>query len=195
MKPAKSLLFLLAPVLVAVVIATMGNMPAQAQDDGPTVRKEVDLVLNREYELIIGNGGVYMDNSRHIGTLIVKAEEFTRTTSWFNFTQRTLDISVVDKDGQEFDTVYGVVRVYFNLDKVQYDRWIEPDNNMSIWYFDEPAGGWKKCVTHWERVAGLPKGRLWCLVHQYTRYGIAWTKPTLVMKLAKAAAQTATPTP
>jgi hypothetical protein len=183
-----------AMLLILVTLLTV-NTGVFAQDGGPN-RKEVDLVLNKVYEVFIGNGGVFLDKSRHIGTLVVKAEEFNRPESWFIFTQRILDIQVYDKDGQEFETVYGLIRVYFNLDKVQYDRWIEPDNNMSIWYFDELNGGWHKCVTHWESTPGLPRGRLWCVVHHYTRYGLAWTKPTLVMKLEKAnAALTASPTP
>lgn len=182
-------------VLLAVLLLASVLPVSAFQGEGP-LKKEVELVLNKTYEVFIGNGGVYIDNSRHIGTLVVKAEEFPdNRASWHQFTQRLIDIRVYKKNGAPFDTVFGLVRVYFNLDKFQYDKWLDDESNMSIWYFDELAGGWRKCTTHWEPVAGLQKGRLWCLVHHYTRYGLAWTKPTLIMKLIKAGIITVTPTP
>jgi hypothetical protein len=66
---------------------------------------------------------------------------------------------------------------------------------MSIWYFDEVAGGWHKCVTHWEPTPGEGQGRLWCLAHRYALYGLAYTKPTLIMQLIKQGLITVTPTP
>lgn len=185
--------FWLLPVLLVLVVSAFGE--ARADEGGP-LRREVELVLNKSYEVFIGNGGVYMDNSRHIGTLVLRAEDApSRPGQWHVFTQRLMDIRVYDKDGQAFGTVYGLVRVYFNLDKHQYEKWTDETSNMSIWYFDELNGGWHKCVTHWEPVAGLARGRLWCVVHHYTRYGLAYTQPTLIAKLIKQGVITATPTP
>lgn len=192
------LIFRAALFLLPIVLLGIATMPALAfqQGSGP-ITKEIPLVMNKEYELFIGNGGVYMDNSRHIGTLVLKSEEWpaNRSQSWQQFTQRLLDIRVYEKGGGEFDAVYGVVRVYFNLDSEQYDMWQDEERNMSIWQFDELNGGWRKCVTHWEPAPGLRFGRLWCLVKQYTRYGLAWTQPTLIMKLIKQGVITVTPTP
>ncbi len=187
----RGLLFLLP---LSVLVA--GVLPAFAFQD-ETLHKEVPLVLNKSYDVFIGNGGVYLDNSQMVGTLVLKSEYFpaSRWQSWWQFTQRILDVSAYDQAGKPYGTVYGLVRVYFNLDKTQYDKWIAEDSNMSIWYFEQPVGGWHKCVTHWEAVAGLPKGRLWCLAHQYTRYGLAYTQPTLLMKMIKGGTITVTPTP
>jgi hypothetical protein len=114
---------------------------------------------------------------------------------WHVFTQRLIDVHVYDKDGGAFDTVYGLVRVFFTLDKFQYEKWNDPESNMSIWYFDDKLGGWHKCVTHWEPAPGDNKGRLWCVVHKYALYGLAYTAPTLRMKLIKSGVITVTPTP
>lgn len=193
MQISRSRIFLLILFLVALILVTMGEARAQ---DGGTLRREIDLVMNKSYELFVGNAGIYMDNSQHIGTLVITAEENpSRPLGWHVFTQRPLDIQVYNKDGKPFEIVWGLVRVYFNLDKFQYDKWVDPDSNMSIWYFDQLNGGWHKCVTHWQSVAGLPKGRLWCVVHHYTRYGLAFTQPTMEMKLIKQGIITPTPTP
>jgi hypothetical protein len=190
----RALLFMLPVFVLALSVA-----PAFAFQEGgnPVIRKELPLVMNKSYELFIGNGGVYMDNSRHIGTLVLKSEEWpeNRSQSWQQFTQRLLDVRVYEKGGAPFDRVYGIVRVYFNLDSIQYDMWQDEERNMSIWQFDELNGGWRKCVTHWEPAPGLRFGRLWCLVKQYTRYGLAWTQPTLLMKLIKQGVITVTPSP
>ncbi len=183
------LLALLALALVAVVI------PVSAfQGEGP-LRREVDLVFDQIYDVSIGNGGVFIDNSQMRGTMVLRAEEWNRQESWHQFTQRLIDFQVYDRNGDPFEWVYGNVRIYFNLDKFQYDKWVDEEANMSIWYFAQPEGGWRKCPTHWEATPGLAKGRLWCLARHYTRYGLAWTKPTLLMQLIKHGLITATPSP
>lgn len=185
-------------LLAGLVLGGLALMASSALADegGPTQTREVQLVFNKSYDVNIGNGGVYIDNSRHIGTLIVKTVNPTRRPGmWHYFTQRLLDVRVYDKDNVPFDTVYGLVRVYFNLDKYQYQVWSDEASNMSIWYFDELLGGWHKCATHWEPVAGSVQGRLWCPIHRYALYGLAYTKPTLLMQLIKAGLITVTPTP
>jgi hypothetical protein len=185
---------LLALLLFAFVFLNVSQ--AWADEGGGTMRKEVDVVMNKSYELFIGNGGVFLDNSRHIGTLVIKSIEPTRRAGmWHVFTQRLIDVRMYEKDGGTFTSVYGLVRVYFNLDKFQYDKWSDPQSNMSIWYFDEQNGGWHKCTTHWEPAPGLSRGRLWCLVHRFALYGLAYTQPTMIMKLIKQGVITVTPTP
>lgn len=170
-------------------------LPVRAfQGEGP-LRREVELVFNKPYEVFIGNGGIFIDNSQMRGTMVLQSEDWSRVQSWHQFTQRILDFQVYDRNGKPFEWVYGNVRVYFNLDKFQYDKWIDEEANMSIWYFDKLNGGWRKCATHWEPAPGLPKGRLWCLVRYYTRYGLAWTQPTMTMKLIKQGLITVTPSP
>lgn len=183
-------------VVVALALVVM-VLPASAfQGEGP-LRREVELVFNQPYDVSIGNGGVFLDNSQMRGTLVLRAEESRGKfgLSWHQFTQRIIDFQVYERDGDPFEWVYGNVRIYFNLDKFQYDKWIDEEANMSIWYFDKLAGGWKKCPTHWEATPGLDKGRLWCLARHYTRYGVAWTQPTMVMKLIKLGTITVTPSP
>jgi hypothetical protein len=187
------LVFRIALFTLPFIIMAAGVVPALAFQQ--VVTEEVRLEFNKDYDVFIGNGGIFIDNSQLKGTLVLKSQEFPpeRTMSWHKFTQRLLDFRVYQEDGDPFEWVYGVVRVYFNLDDAQYDRWVNKQNNMSIWYKDELNGGWRKCVTHWESVPGQPKGRLWCVVRHYTQYGLAWTQPTIIMKMAKLG--TATPTP
>jgi hypothetical protein len=189
------LVFRIALFLLSALVLAVSVFPVLAFQQTQT--EEVKLVFNKDYDVFIGNGGIFIDDSQFRGTLVLKSEQFPedRPMSWHKFTQRILDFRVYQEDGDPFEWVYGLVRVYFNLDDSQYDRWADKRNNMSIWYFDELSGGWKKCVTHWESVPGLPKGRLWCVVRHYTRYGLAWTQPTILMKMIKLGTITVTPTP
>jgi hypothetical protein len=188
------IIFRVVLFLLPVIILVVSVMPAFASQRAQ--RKQVDLDFGKTYDISIGNGGIFIEDSKMRGTMVLKAEEFPaeRTMSWHKFTQRILDFRVYQKDGDPFEWVYGEVRVYFNLDRGQYDRWADKKNNMSIWYFDEVRGGWKKCVTHWESTPGVPQGRLWCVVRHYTRYGLAWTQPTILMKMLKLGTKTVTPT-
>jgi hypothetical protein len=185
---------MIAILLVAVLVTMVREARADGGDN--PLKREVPLVFNKSYDIFIGNGGVYIDNSRHIGTLVVKSIRPThRPLMWHVFTQNLIDVRIFDKDDKPFTTVYGLIRVYFNLDKFQYQQWSDPVSNMSIWYFDETLGGWLKCSTHWEAVAGAAQGRLWCPIHRFALYGLAYTKPTIIMKLIKAGIITVTPTP
>lgn len=189
-KIARWLLFALLAITLLIAV-----LPVSAfQGEGP-LRREVELVFNQTYEVIIGNAGIFIDNSQMRGTLVLRAMEWEREQAYQMFTQRIVDFQVYDRNGDPFEWVYGNVRVYFNLDKTQYDKWIDEEANMSIWYFDKLNGGWRKCPTHWEPAPGLAKGRLWCMVRYYTRYGLAWTQPTLTMKLIKQGVITVTPSP
>lgn len=192
--PNNKVLYRIALFLLPVILLAVSVMPAIASQQAQ--RKEVKLEFNKDYDVSIGNGGIFIDNSQFRGTLVLKSEEFPaeRVNSWHKFTQRILDFRVYQNDGDPFKWVYGTVRVYFNLDRGQYSRWVDKKNNMSIWYFDELGGGWKKCVTHWESTPGVPQGRLWCVVRHYTRYGLAYTQPTILMKMLKLGTKTATPT-
>jgi hypothetical protein len=177
---------------------------AALQGSGP-FRREVEVVFDQDYDVFIGNGGVSLDDSKHRGTFVLRAEQFSAVpVSWQQYTQKILDLQMYNRNGEPFEWVYGVVRVYFNLDKFQYDKWLDETSNMNIWYYNKEVGGWRKCTTHWESVPGNPQGRLWCLVKYWTRYGIAWTRPTLKMKFEKlygtytptpTSTPTATPTP
>ncbi len=182
--------------LLLACILLGGAAEARADGGDNPQKREVALVFNKSYDIFIGNGGVYIDNSRQIGTLVLKLLEPTRRPGmWHYFTQNLIDVRVFDKDGAAFTSVYGLVRAYFNLDKFQYAKWTDPTSNMSIWYFDETLGGWHKCTTHWEPAKGSSTGRLWCPLHRYALYGLAFTQPTLIMQLIKNGVITVTPTP
>ncbi|MGH2581345.1 MAG: hypothetical protein ACRDFQ_00440 [Anaerolineales bacterium] len=184
---------LLFASLFAFFLATSQRATA-LQGDGP-LRREVNVVFDQDYDVFIGNGGVFIDDSKHLGTFVLRSEQFpAERIGWHQFTQKLLDLQMYTRDGEPFEWVYGVVRVYFNLDKSQYDKWVDETSNMNIWYYNKEAGGWRKCDTHWEPVSGNPQGRLWCVVRYWTRYGIAWTRPTLKMKFEKLYG-TYTPTP
>ncbi len=193
--PKSKLIFRIALFALPVVVFLFNAIPVFAFQG--VERREVELFFDRDYDISIGNGGIFIDDSKYRGTLVLRSEKFPedRPGSWHKFTQRILDFQIYREDGKPFLWMYGIVRVYFNLDKIQYDKWKDEEANMSIWYFDHLAGGWRKCLTRWQPQAGNPYGRLWCVADRYTRYGLAWTQPTMLMKMIKLGTVTVTPTP
>lgn len=172
--------------LVLLGLLAVNFQPANALEDGEGFfKKEINVRFDKNYEITIGNGGVFLDNSRHIGTLVVEASH-PLNRGWHVFTQRILDVRIYDKEGKQFEKVFGLIRVYFNLDGYQRTRWNDPTSNMSIWTFDEVNGGWSKCKTKLIEGPDYPKGRLYCTIDHFGIYGLAWTKPTIIMKLEKA---------
>ncbi len=172
-------------LILALSFVLASLQPALAADPSDRqVRRQIALKKGKSAELFIGNGGVFMDESLYTGTLVLTSIEGP-SRGWHVFTQRTLDIRVLDADDEEVDQVLGLVRVFFNLTHTQRVRWNDESSNMSIWH--RPQGtGWQKCVTHLIEESGFPHGRLYCLVKSYGLYGLAYTKPTITMKLEKA---------
>lgn len=178
----KAVLLLLLTTFLAI-----NFQQAFAFEEGGFVKKEKAVRIGKDTEIFIGNGGVFIDDSPVSGTLVVKAREPVNR-GWQVFTQRILEVRVFDEDGREYDQHIGLIRVYFNLDAYQRNKWEDPASNMSIWVFDEIHGGWSKCKTRVLDSAQFRKGRLYCYVKGNGLYGLAWTKPTLRMKLEKAKA-------
>lgn len=174
-------IFALTMSLVFLTIA-LHPVSAFVEREGQ-IRREIKLKKGQSAELFIGNGGVFIDEVVYNGTLVIISRPRVNR-GWHVFTQRTLEIRVFDEEDQPVDRVVGLVRVFFNLDRTQRVRWNDETSNMSIWF--RPQGSaWQKCVTHLVEESGYPHGRLYCLVKSYGLYGLAYTRPTLIMKLEK----------
>ena|SRR3990172_5481120 len=181
-------------LLLAVAMLAVNFAETFAQEDGERRKQRfVEIVKGKDYDISIGNAGLFLEDARMEGELRMTVLQWTNR-GWQQFTQRVVDFRVVDESGRHLDTVFGFVRVYFELSLVERRLWEEDTSNMSIWVRNEAVGGWTKCRTRLEDSPQHPQGRLSCLIDQFGVYGLAYTSPTLKMKLEKANQATATPT-
>lgn len=176
---------IVAVVMVALVAFTWQSVFAQR----PTDRVEVQLDFGNQFDVSIGNSGISQRNSGFRGTLVVeKYESPPDFTSYYIWTQKYMDVRIYDNDGRLYDSIFGILQVYFDLDGTQRNIWDTRGSNMSIWHYDITVRHWVKCPTmityHLE---DYPFGRLSCAVRSFGLYGIGWTQPTMEMKLTKAA--------
>jgi len=187
---------LILPLLGVFLVLAMGaGGQSTALASGAADRKfpppiEIDLEFDKQYEVNIGRAGVHIPNSAMQGTLVFWKEEgnLRNYSSYHVFTQAWANVEAYDPLGKQFDRVFGSVQMFFDLDVLQRRIYDEgSDRNMSIWYFDTFEGGWQKCPTGLANPGRsvAPYGRLVCPMTLFGRYGIAWTLPTLVMKLEK----------
>lgn len=182
-------LFLIVTCLVLVFLAvgtTWETAQAAPRERGET-KKEAKLYYGNSYDLYLGNSGVYFANTyyNNMTAVLEKAEPYNR--GWRYFVQGILTIDVVDENGVQADRFLGAVQVYFNLDTDLRHKWDDPDANMSIWYKDEwDEGSWVKCPSFLVKSKAAPRGRVVCYATDFGDYGLAWTWPTLKVKIAKA---------
>lgn len=179
-------------VILVLVAFTWQSVVAQK----PTDRLEVKVDFGNQFDISIGNSGVSQRESGFRGTIVVeKYESPPDFTSWHIWTQKYMDVRIYENSGRLYDSIYGILQVYFDLDSTQRGIWERPDSNMNIWHYDITVGRWVKCPTiitfHLE---DYPHGRLSCAISSFGLYGIGWTQPTIEMKLTKAG-PSPTPTP
>ncbi len=175
-------------LILAVVALTYQTASANEPRQRGERKKEVKMFYGNSYDISIGRSGVYFANTYYDNVTAVIEKTDADNRGWRYFTQGIMSVHVYDEDGVAPDRFLGAVQVYFNLDLQQRKKYDDPDSNMSIWYKDEwGVGQWVKCPTFLVKSKAAPRGRAVCYASDFGDYGLAWTWPTLRMKLEKAA--------
>lgn len=190
MKKRKRMQMALLMLMLFSLLAAGGAQvfASPPQDRKPPEPIEIELEFGEKYEVSIGRSGVHIPSSSMKGTLRFEKEPNERNYegAWHVFTQAWAIVNGYDEDEKEFERVFGNAQIFFDLDVTQRRYYDDPDRNMSIWYYDTFEIGWVKCPTALVRVGpAAPHGRLVCPMTYFGRYGVAWTLPTLEMKLDK----------
>lgn len=184
----KKRMILVAVLLLAIIAVAASWQTALAsprQRGGQ--KKEVKMYYGNSYDISIGNSGVFFANTYYDNVTAVIEKTEAENRGWRYFTQGILSVNVYDADGVPPDRFLGATQIYFNLDINQRKKWDDPDSNMSIWYKDEwEAGVWVKCPSFLVKSKAAPRGRVVCYASDFGDYGLAWTWPTLQIKLEKA---------
>jgi hypothetical protein len=188
MKKKRTFIFAVALVLILTLLAlswetASANTPRKRGEK----KKEVKMYSGNSYDISIGNGGVFFETTYYHNVTAVLTKTEAEHRGWRYFTQDILSIYVYDSEGDPVDRFVGLVQIYFELDVLQRMWWDDPDSNMSIWFKDLwETGTWVKCPSFLVKSKVAPRGRVVCFATDFGEYGIAWTWPTVAMKLEKA---------
>jgi hypothetical protein len=121
-----------------------------------------------------GNAGVFLPSSSFTGRLVLTQARSNAATAGqgLDFVQRLVDFRILDNKGAEFRQVFGLVYVYFNLNKQTRAAW--EAGELSIYHYDTRQGKWVQCPTHLVQTRNLPHGRLTCYAGKFGTYGLVY---------------------
>jgi hypothetical protein len=129
--------------------------------------------FGRTIDLYLGNAGIFMPSSNYLGTVELRRMTEHQSTRGldFVFVQRLLEFTIADNTGRDFNQVFGINYIYFNLDRQQRLAW--EDGALSIMHYDDDEGKWVECLaTHLVTTKNEPHGRLACVPTQFGVYGL-----------------------
>ena len=118
-----------------------------------------------------GRAGVTFVDSRFTGTVTVTRKSTDKVTGANapEFTQRLLDVRLVDRNENKVKFVIGPVYVYFKVTDKEMKAY--DTQGLRIWYFDSWKNEWTKCET--VQVGNGKNGNeLACRIRVFGLYGL-----------------------
>ena len=147
------------------------RVPAPAFDTWTSNQVSKRVFYQESADIWLGNSGVYLPSSAYAGWLVLSST--TPDDSYMkgqNFVQRWIDVRIYNNDAVEFKQLYGLVYVYFNLNRQTRAAW--DAGELSIYHYDANGGQWVECPTHLVGTKNWPYGRLACYAGQFGAYGL-----------------------
>jgi hypothetical protein len=167
--------FFLAFLALVMALNSLGLTFSGALAADPTLSKKV--VFGKEYdEVVDGKVGVYMPSSAFDATLGLtlttpdSSKPFKDTQ--MKFVQRWANISMTRTNGKQFDQVFGLIYLYFNL--TEADRKLYDEGRLSIYRYIAEDKDWKACdALVFLKNENKPNGRLACVISKFGQYTLA----------------------
>lgn len=163
-----------APDLGSVQAPSQRQLPKPEFTNQNSNLMTANTTFQREIDLYLGNGGIYMPSSSYQGVVELRRMNrgFSGPASDYRFVQRLLDFQIVDAAGRTFPLVYGINYVYFNLNRQQRLAWDE--GALAIFHYDDSLRRWTECpTTHFIASKNEPNGRLACVAAGFGAFGLA----------------------
>lgn len=181
-------------------------------------KKVVEIKYGNDYDVSIGNAGVFIPNAVIEGSMVLIHQEHPENhagscdlstfTEWapdsscpgggsIIWVQNMLDVRIYEDEegGRQYGQMRGLGYVYFDLDILDRRSWDEHGGDrMSIWYFHDFLNKWVECPTTLRRETGAPRGRLTCYMEEFGVYGLGIREIPFINKLIKFGIPTTTPT-
>jgi murein DD-endopeptidase MepM/ murein hydrolase activator NlpD len=125
-----------------------------------------------QVDIWLGNSGVYLPSSAYTGWLVLSSTtpDDSYVKRGHHFIQRWIDVRIYNNDAVEFKQLYGLVYVYFNLNRQTRAAW--DAGELSIYHFDAREGKWVEYPTHLVTTKNWPYGRVTCYASQFGTYGL-----------------------
>lgn len=162
-----------APDMKAAVTQPERQHPRPSFTSQNSIGVTREATFGRTIDLYLGNAGIFMPASNYLGTVELRrmTEDFSAPTRDFRFAQRLLEFTIADNTGRDFNQVFGINYIYFNLNRQQRLAW--EDGELSILHYDNREGKWDECLaTHLVTTKNEPNGRLACIPTQFGVYGL-----------------------
>lgn len=148
-------------------------MIAQPPLDPDSINSNSQRVFfEEEVDLSAGNAGLHTPASAFNGNLVVERMRSTDIPGELRFHQNLLNVQMYDLQGNEFERVFGLNYVYFNLDNRTRQLWDAGD--LQILRYDDGEEGWVTCrVPVLIETKNQPHGRLSCVIFNWGLFGLA----------------------
>jgi hypothetical protein len=164
--------------LVALVIALAavgGNWAIALADEGSKSITE-PVSFQKAADIFLRKAGVYMPSSNYTGKAVLTRIEPTgkHADVDLTFVAPLLDFTLLDPDGDEFEIVWGINYIYFNLDSEARADW--DDKELSIYRYDPGKDDWIVCPSFLVRDDSAKHGRLTCIINKFGLYALAREK-------------------
>jgi hypothetical protein len=135
--------------------------------------KTAPVVFEEAADVSLGQAGIFMPASAYSGRVQITRIDPTPSkysTLRQTFVYRWMDFRILDSKGNEFEKLFGLVYVYFNLDGQSLADW--EDGDLSIYRFSEKEDRWVECPSRLLENENAPHGRLACFANEFGVYGL-----------------------
>jgi hypothetical protein len=166
----------LALVAVVIALAAVGGNWALALADEESKTLTQAVTYQRAADIYLRKAGVYMPSSNYTGKAVLKRLEPSgkHADTDLTFAAPLLDFTLLDPDGDEFEIVWGINYVYFNLDSEARAAW--DDKELAIYRYDAGKDDWMLCPSFLVRDDSARHGRLTCFINKFGLYALAREK-------------------
>lgn len=163
---------LLGFLALAVAFGVLGGSWDIVTASSGTSVREIDISFEKKIDVALGQAGVFMPSSAFAGTLVLTREPARRGLEAKihpNFIARWLEVRIINLDGKDEHTAFGLNYVYFQSTRV-LKRYFD-EGNLAIYRYDAVKKNWVECPS--KVIEKGKKFRVVCIAPSFGIYGLA----------------------
>ena len=163
---------LLGFLALAVALGALGGSWGIVTASTGTSVREFDISFEKKVDVAVGQAGVFMPSSAFAGTLELTREPARgglEAKIHPHFITRWLEVRVINLDGKQEHTAFGLNYVYFQSTRV-LKRFFD-EGNLAIYRYDAAKKNWVECPS--KVIEKGKKFRIVCIAPSFGIYGLA----------------------